>query len=70
MDPQIYELLRTKKPGEMVKRGPYLYWKSTRSEVARRVWVEDYERVGKKGSWQERAELYRQLMMEEAVPSR
>ena len=65
LEPELAELLKGRRPGEMVQRGPYLYWRSTRSETVRRVWVEDYKRVGKKGSWQERVVFFRQLKLQE-----
>ena len=65
-DPDLWEALRPLKRGEIIKRGPYLYWKSTRSDTTRRVWIEDYKLVGKKGSPQERTHLYEQKKLDAA----
>ena len=62
-DPELWASLKPLKRGEIVKRGPFLYWKSTRGDVTRRVCVEDYRLVGKKGSWQEKTHLYRQMKL-------
>lgn len=60
LDPELWGLLKERRRGEIVERGPYLYWRSSRSDTVRRVWVEDYRWVGKKGSPQERVRFYRQ----------
>ena len=62
-DRELWAALKPLKAGEILKRGPYLYWKSTRSDTTRRVWVEDYKLVGKKGSPQERVRQYEQLKL-------
>lgn len=59
-DPELWAALQTVKRGEIIKRGPYLYWKSTRSDTTRRMWIEDYRLVGKTGSPQERSRRYKQ----------
>ena len=59
-DPELWAALKSVKRGEIIKRGPFLYWKSTRSDTTRRVWIEDYRLVGKKGNPQERSRRYRQ----------
>ena len=64
-DPELWAALKPLKRGEIIKRGVYLYWKSTRSETVRRVWVEDYKVVGKRGSPQERVRLYSQKKLDE-----
>lgn len=67
LDPELWELLKDKRPGEEVQVGEYVYWKSTRSDTTRRAWMEDLRLVGKKGSWQEKSLLYRQTkLMQEA----
>lgn len=65
LDPELWELLKDKKAGDIVQRGPYLYWRSTRSQTVRRVWVEDYKMAGKTGSWQERVNSQIQLKLTE-----
>jgi len=63
LDPDLWAALEGVRRGDMVRRGPYLYWRSSRSETVRRVWTEDYARVRRKGSYQERVRLYRQLTL-------
>lgn len=63
LDPELWAALTAVKRGDMVRRGPYLYWRSSRSETVRRVWVEDYVRVRRKGSWLEKVRLYRQTTL-------
>ena len=65
-DPDLWAALRPLKRGDIIKRGSYLYWKSTRSDTTRRIWVEDYKLVGKKGSSQERVHLYEQKKLDGA----
>jgi len=64
MDPELFAALAAVKRGEIVQRGPFLYWKSTKSETVRRVWVEDYKIVRKRGSPQERVRLYTQTKLD------
>jgi len=64
LDPELWELLRDKRPGEEVQVGEYVYWKSTRSDVVRRAWMEDLRLVGKKGSWMEKPPGGEQLKLD------
>jgi len=62
-DPELWAALRPLKRGEIIKRGPFFYWKSTRSDTTRRVWIEDYRLVRKKGSPQEKVRRFEQLKL-------
>ena len=64
MDLELYKIISSLRPGELTQQGPYLYWKSSRSETVRRVWIEDYKIVGKRGSPQERVHHYKQAKLE------
>jgi len=64
-DPELMKALAAVKRGEIVQRGPFLYWTSARSETVRRVWVEDYKIVRKRGSPQERVRFYTQTKLDE-----
>ena len=64
LDPELWELLRDKRPGEEVQVGEYVYWRSTRSDTVRRAWAEDLRLVGKKGSWMERTHAGVQLKLD------
>lgn len=66
LDPELWELMQGKRRGEIVERGPYLYWRSSRSDVIRRIWVEDFKRVSKSGSPQEKVRFYEQQQLKEA----
>jgi len=63
LDPELWELLKDKRPGEEVQVGEYVYWKSSRSDTVRRAWMEDLRLVGKKGSWQEKSPGGRQMKL-------
>ncbi len=64
LDPELWELLKDKRPGEEVQVGEYIYWKSTRSATVRRAWMEDLRLIGKKGSWQEKPSRGQQLKLD------
>ena len=64
LDPEIVAALMATKRGDMVRRGPYLYWRARSTDTVRRCWVEDYRRVRRKGSWMERPRLYRQATLD------
>jgi len=53
-EPEVYEAIVDKAPGERVLVGEYVYWRSSRSPTVRRSWVDDHRIVGKRGSSQER----------------
>lgn len=55
--PELWQLIKDKKPGEIVQLGEYLYWKTQGgSQTVRRCWIEDFKIVGKKGEPQERVD--------------
>lgn len=54
LETELFSAVKDKKPGEIIQIGDYVFWKSTRSNTVRRIWIEDYKLVGKKGSPQER----------------
>jgi len=64
LQPELWELLKDKRPGDIVQVGEYMYWKSTRSDTVRRAWTEDLRLIGKKGSWQEKAHGGQQLKLD------
>lgn len=66
LDPLLWELLRQQKRGVIVRRDPFLFWRSSRSDVVRRIWIEDFKRVGKKGNPQEKVRFYEQQLLMEA----
>lgn len=66
LDPELWKALNEKRRGEIIQRGIYLYWRSTGADVARRVWIEDFKHVGKKGSPQEKTRFYKQMGLREA----
>ena len=47
LDPELYDLIKDKKPGETIIRGPFVYWLSSRSPTVRRAWIEDFKVYGK-----------------------
>jgi len=67
LEPELWDKLKDLPAGEIITAGPYLYWKSTRSETTRRIWVEDYKMVGKKGSPQERVSHDPQLKLSDVI---
>lgn len=63
LEPELWALLKDLPAGAIVTVGPYHYWKSSRSDTTRRIWVEDFKMVGKKGSPQERVRNVTQLTL-------
>ncbi len=58
-EPELWEAIKDKPKGEVIKLLPYVYWKSIKSETVRRCWVEDFKVLGKSGSPQERVQADR-----------
>ena len=68
-EPKLWEQLKDLPRGELLRIEPFFYWKSTRSDTIRRVWIEDYYLVGKSGNPQERVDHSPQLKITDVLKS-
>lgn len=64
LEPDLWKALKAVKRGQLVRRGPFLFWRSSRSDTIRRVWMEDYRIVGKRGIPQEKMRFWKQTTLD------
>ena len=62
-EPEVFQLMKDKIPGEIAKLYPFVYWKSPKSHTIRRSSIEDFKIKGKSVP-QERVSHNPQLTLE------